>query len=47
MLKATLISLAVLAAVDFAAFQGHYRYQVAHAAVNVFHQVAGQNWHWL
>jgi len=47
MLKATLISIALLAVVDFAAFQGHYRYQVAHAAVNVAHQISSQNWHWL
>ena len=47
MLKAILISLALLAAVDFFAFEGHYRYALAGATVELFHRVSGQNWDWL
>lgn len=43
-LKATLIALAALTAVDAAAWHGHYRYQVVSGCKRMVSAVADQDW---
>ena len=44
MLKAGLIALAALTAVDAAAWHGHYRYQVISSGKRLVSAVVGQDW---